>query len=563
MRGWWGLVLVGCAGGGDGTKPDATTDTDDPQTTELPTGSTPTTTPEACTTSVSLAAAPGSTTLEARLTVTLDAPNRVWVLCTSPDDPLEQHLLEGEGPALQHELLLRGVLPETSYSCEAHVPCGDVSDSASFASGALDPALPALTVSLAPGEALTGAYTLFNDADGCGGGASNWVAMADPEGRIRWAYPVGDDLVADVDVYLMGPDRVHIGGGWGLFSFGQGNRGVFRDIDLSGQVLLERETPDVGLGFNHHSEPMADGSYLSITGDRDGSGNDEWNGVGIELWHPDDGVRWSWTSQGLVDDGYITQPSPFDPLPYHANAVSLVTDALGDAAWISDFGYEELWRIDRATGALTHVFGHGGDFELVDTAGQPLPDSEYPYVQHGPDYVDDRVLLYDNGQGRPGGSYSRVAEYELDLTANVATLLWSWTEPGFDYPILGDADYLDAGRVLVAKGANRCLDPFGTGASEVLELQPEGGSARVIWRMTWPDRSHAIYRAQRYGGCDVFANARYCPTVAARIAELRRLTQRATVHASAGAAASCQSTSVRAPNSSRATQTWPTEVACT
>ena len=40
------------------------------------------------------------------------------------------------------------------------------------------------------------------------------------------------------------------------------------------------------------------------------------------------------------------------------------------------------------------MFGAGGDFSLVDAQGNALSDSDFPQVQHGVDYQDDRILLY-------------------------------------------------------------------------------------------------------------------------------------------------------------------------
>jgi hypothetical protein len=529
-RVWLLVALAACAG--DPAGKDQDPEVTDPDPTGPTTDTPPTVTPPGeCATTVSAATSPGLHPLEQQIEVTLDAPGNVWVVCTAASDTAagdagEQHLLESELAATSHTFTLRGILADTAYTCEARLPCGDPSAEASFTSGPLDPDLPVMTATQNPDYELDGAYTLFNTQDGCGSNGTPWVAMADPEGRIRWAYPVGTDLVTDIDAYLIDAETIHIGGGWGIFDFGQSNRGVFRTMDLSGRVLLERDEPEFGLGFNHHSEPLADGSYLTITGERDELDGDDWNGVGIELWHPDQGLLWTWDSQRLVDEGYIQQPGPFDPLPYHANAASMRTDALGEAAWVSIYGLAEIWRIDRASGDLSLVFGPGGDFSLFDVDGDPLPDAEFPWVQHGPDYSDDdRVLVYDNGNGRPGGDYSRIAEYQLDLAAREATLLWSWTEPQWHDPILGDADYLPNGHVLVTQGANQCLDPFGSTTSEILELAPDapsaGAGATVVWRLAWPSRQYSTYRAERYGGCDVFANARYCPEIADRLATLR------------------------------------------
>ena len=515
------LWIVACSGDQSGTvtgptgPTDPTHPTTDPTQPTNPTAPTP---PEICPNVEGVSTARGGHELEGELTVSLDGPGNVWVVCQADDDPDEAHLLESESLADAHTFTLRGLLPQTAYSCEAGVPCGESRAETRFTSGAVSPELPVFAATHEQPGQMGGAYTLLNTQQGCGSDTV-WVAIVDPDGRYRWAYPVADDIVVDIDATLIDSETLHVGGGWGIFSFGASNRGVFRTIDLSGQVILERDEPDYGLGFNHHSEPLPDGSYLTLTGNRDTDGDDTWNGNAIELWHPDDGLLWTWDSQGLVDSGFLSPPSPFDSLPYHANAVSLVTDSRGEAAWVSIYGREEIWRIDRSTGDLDLVFGPGGDFALFDPQGDPLPDSEFPWVQHGPDYTDDgRVLVYDNGNNRPGGEYSRVAEYQLDLAAQEAVLLWSWTEPGWHNPIVGDADYLPNGNVLVTQGFNACFDPFGNDVSELVEIAPPD---EVVWRLTWPSRAHVTYRSERYDGCDVFHNARYCPEIASRISELR------------------------------------------
>ena len=375
---------------------------------------------------------------------------------------------------------------------------------------------------------MTGAYTLFNEQGGCSSTAEMYVAIVDPDARLRWLYDLGADLILDMDVQMIDHEVMHIGGGWGLFDEGQSNLGLFLDVDLSGNVLLERTAPDFGLGFNHHSEALPDGTYLSITGDHDTNGQRTWNGIGVELWAPGQGVVWSWDSQALAAAGLVDPPTILDelllPSPYHANASSILVDPLGDALWLSIYGYEELWRIDRSTGERTHVFGQGGDFTLVDTSGNPLPDREYTWVQHGIDYTaDGRVLAYDNGVGRPGGGYSRVVEYRLDLTNNVATKLWDWTEPGWYNTVVGDADYLDGGNVLVTQGFSRCAEILPNDVSEIIELRPPD---TVVHRITWPSSNWGVYRSQRYDGCTFLPGTRYCDAAMARSAELGALFDR-------------------------------------
>jgi hypothetical protein len=49
--------------------------------------------------------------------------------------------------------------------------------------------------------------------------------------------------------------------------------------------------------------------------------------------------------------------------------------------------------------------------------------------------------------------------------------------------------------------------------SEIIELRPPD---TVVGRITWPNSSWGIYRAERYDGCSMFHNARYCESLAER-----------------------------------------------
>jgi hypothetical protein len=450
--------------------------------------------------------------------VDLDISGDVWVICTMDSDPSEEHLVESASAAKSHELHLYGLAENSDYTCEVRPSCeGALSEGFDIRTqniGNHD----GWTVTRDPIGVMYGTYTLFNDGPACAPNPLNRLFIIDPEGRVRWSYSVGNEFLIDLDASYIGDGVVHVGGGWGLFQESEPHRGVIRQVDLSGNVLLERTSPDFGLGFNHHSEVLDSGEILSLTTSRDTDGNRSWYGVAIEQWDPStEDVTWSWSSQQLYDNG--TFGTQYDDSPWHANSVTLHDDALGAAAWISLYYGQMIWRVDRNTGELTHRFGPGGDFALFDTQGSPLGPSEFPYGQHDPDYTDDnRILLYDNGVDRPGGSFTRVAEYEVDLTANTATLLWTWTEPGWYDPVIGDADYLPNGNVLVTRGHVWCY-AFNNGDSGLIELDPV--NHRPLWRLDYHSGSNAIFRAERYGGCEMFANGKYCPAVADRIAQLR------------------------------------------
>jgi hypothetical protein len=162
------------------------------------------------------------------------------------------------------------------------------------------------------------------------------------------------------------------------------------------------------------------------------------------------------------------------------------------------------------------VFGPDGGFDLYDTAGNPLPDSEYTQCQHGLEMQGNRLLVYDNGWGR---GYSRATEYELNPTERTATLLWTWTEPEWWEGSLGDVDYLDNGNVLITQAHPSCWAwEYPDDKSAVVEINPETGE--VPWRATFTSTSDAIYRAELLDGCSVFHNTRHCDALAKRDASL-------------------------------------------
>jgi len=451
----------------------------------------------------------------------LATPGPVAVVCRSVDDS-DVLLFRSEDADTHHQVALPGLLPDTDYSCAvARVSAEGTAGPATVVAvrpPTLPGSLPTLTVPL--DEGVEPAWVMANTTHGCGAQSTQWVFVADRAGRIRWAYEVGMGFDIDIDASWTG-DRVHLGGGWALFDEDEPHRGLMRQLTLDGQVLVDRTTPHVGLGFNHHSEVLPDGTVVSLTTHPHDEDGPRWYGVAVEQWDPTtDSVPWSWTTADVADQ--LPRQDPVSP--WHANALEWVTDPHGDALWVSTYVSQALWRIDRDSGAITHVLSSYGDFALIDTSGAPLPDGEWFFGQHDPDVMPDgRVLLYDNGVGRPGSnSQSRVVEYQLDLDARTATRTWSWTEAGWFTPFVGDADYLPDGHVLVTKGVIHCVTPWQTGqVSSVIELDLDAaGGAAPVWRMDWGDEDGQVFRSQRYDGCDIFSHAGSCPTVADEVAQL-------------------------------------------
>jgi len=147
---------------------------------------------------------------------------------------------------------------------------------------------------------------------------------------------------------------------------------------------------------------------------------------------------------------------------------------------------------------------------LFDALGQPVVEaSSWFYGQHDPEFDLPRVLLHDNGHQRPGELYSRVLELELDLVGREARVTQDWREEGWYEPILGDADRLASGNVLVSRG--RCWNFCGSGGvgdrlSNIAEFAPPG---EVVWKLEFGE-DQGVYRAERIDGCALFNNIAYC-----------------------------------------------------
>jgi hypothetical protein len=163
------------------------------------------------------------------------------------------------------------------------------------------------------------------------------------------------------------------------------------------------------------------------------------------------------------------------------------------------------------------IFGENGTIPIV---GDP------PYYQHAVEVQDDgSILLYDNGNGRPGttvggagepGStptYSRAVLYDVDDSSDdpadwVVTQRWEHRTTDADgAPLyarfLGDADRVENGNVLITHGG---ISPEGEDAFDhalIIEVVPEGeAGGDVVWdlRLGSAERPVTVYRSERIPG---------------------------------------------------------------
>jgi hypothetical protein len=474
-----------------------------------PTSTTPTTLPQPCEVDPALTLLPEASqphhANELTVAVTVSDAASVAVACQLRDDPAEVHLAEGVAPAEAHELRLAGLLADQTYDCVAAAVCPATAEPVAFEvrTGPDRDDLPGIRTQGGPDAGTE--YVLLNASPDCGG--QGQLIVVDRDGRIRWWYEPPLGVGQSLEFRYHGGDRFVWGGGWGPNELGRP-----RVLDLyEGEVYDSGgDIPNVSQSdFHHDGKELPDGRMLTL----EEVDVDNFRGFRVRRITSGSGVDFDYHSQRARDEGHL--PGGFGDA-WHANWADVVDEVL----YVSLCNLGRVVAVDVATGDWLWTFGVGGDFDLVDTAGQPLGDDEYTQCQHGLEYraSDDHLLVYDNGWDR---GYSRVTEYEIDQAAGEATLLWTWTEPDWFETTLGDADWLASGNVLIGAGHAECFSSNRGDHTTVLEVDPVSGDK--VWELQYTEIDRMAYRADSADACSLFANARYCDEVGERLDVLAAL----------------------------------------
>ncbi|MCB9685918.1 MAG: aryl-sulfate sulfotransferase [Alphaproteobacteria bacterium] len=533
MRSWWLLAVLAACGkqetsGDDGTTETGTTpslptgDTGDTRVTTptTPTGDTgATTTPGACD-----GAAPVVTRIDATprlqqvhtvdLAIDLDVAAPVAVRCERRDRPSEVLLVESDA-ATSHLLPVRGLAGDTDYDCDVVATCPPSQPRhVSFRTMPLRPTMPEVTIGGSGQPSTAPPFLLVGHDRHCVGDAARML-LFDTDGVLRWAW----DGVPDIDVAY---ETQYLGGGTFTWGGGYYDRYPPQIVDVDGNVLFEPSTPNTTDRFYHHDgKLLADGRLLALTVDRVSDGTRSWDGFGVSLVDPATNTDvYRYSSQTAVDDGDL--PGGNGDV-WHANWADVIPEpGGGERLYVSLCFLGQVLAIDAASQHVAWTFGEGGDFTVVDPAGDPVEEGlAWPQCQHGLEFEPrpggggGKLLVYDNGAH--GRGWSRLVQYDLDEATHVATMDWSWTEPHWYEPQWGDVDWLPGGHVLATE-AHSCHAPEPGDVSSVVEVDPLTGD--VPWRMDFTDPNDAIYRAERVDACDLIGLAGACPAVDARLAEL-------------------------------------------
>ncbi len=256
----------------------------------------------------------------------------------------------------------------------------------------------------------------------------------------------------------------------------------FRTIDRGGDTKLRIASgPQFGGSLHHDVVALDGGGFLAL-------GRDE-REIELELTgevalvkgdlvvelDAAGSVVWEWSTFDHLDPQHLPtslsqKPNSKDGSHDWTHGNGLVALEGGDFL-ISMRHQHQVARVNRDTGEVIWLLGDGGDFALIE--------GQWFYGQHAPTLRDDGVLLlYDNGNDRPGGPpfFSRAAGYALDLQAMTATETFSWTVPEYTsflggvQTLAGDATLICAGGVRNANGPNQPI----SGVARLIEVSKSG-----------------------------------------------------------------------------------------
>jgi len=537
---WWSLAACGGSGSASDsgvakttTTPSTTPDTET-TTSTTDTGPIETTGPAPCDPVKGLSVTSAKVSQpwsehEAEIVVELTQAASVAVACALDGDPEEVHLVEASEEAEQHALRLAGLLQSSTYECVAAPVCPGSSDEPrtfTLETGAeSNDRLPELLLNVK--EATAGSEYVVANHQVNPNPPEGWQGQRrlvfDRDARFRWhATPnAGGNVGVNVVSFQPASQHFTIGGAWPATPNGRPQQ-----LALYGSGTVYDSLPDLpddhGRKYHHEARELPDGRLLALQEipitKRPEDGGGTFDGFRVMLVNPATGdVEFTYSSQRAYDERHLRGGGGD---VYHANWADVVNDVL----YVSLCYAGSVIAIDVPSGDWRWRMGPQGDFDLVDRAGNPLPDngggndsqSQWPQCQHGLQVRGNRILVYDNGNN--GRNYSRAVEYQVDESAMTATLRWSWTEDDWWERSLGGVDYTAGGNVLIAAGHLESFTPSPGDLSTFIEIDPTTGDK--LWEVQYGRPQDSAYRAEAIAPCDLFANAKYCPVTAARLQTL-------------------------------------------
>ena len=472
-----------------------------------------------------------ASTISAVLEIETDPASSVTVTVEGPGGGFEIPPTE---QSTTHRIPVVGMRAESAYTIA--VAAGATVEQVDWTTGALPDDLPPVELAMADAARMQPGYTVFNafkwDAvpEGSPPPGAGFLLAVDVEGEIVWYHrlthqvldidttPRGTFLVTAGDALLQEIDLL----GAVLRDWGTHIATGVPGSDLQGRKLAGPDTVPIDIDSAHHEvTELPSGNLITLSTEvieldeadaaRLCPDNPEATVVGdvVAELTPDGEVVQTWRLSDVYDPAEtpgaqmciqgmpVAPPNWFYPQHgltrdwTHANAVEVHEDE--NLLLVSSRHLNEITALryhdddEGKAGERLWSLGTDGTLEL---------DGEPPYHQHAMELHDDVLVLYDNGNFRPGTAsgdgdappYSRAVAYELDVENGTARQLWehrdTWADgrPVFT-PFLGDVDVEANGNVLVTHGG-------GSAANQVLQAKivefvpgdaPDGSEDEVVF----------------------------------------------------------------------------------
>lgn len=337
------------------------------------------------------------------------------------------------------------------------------------------------------------------------------------------------------------------------FTAGGGTGGVVQKIDWNGTVVWEYEYSNNQHLLHHDIEPLPNGNVLmiaweyksgeeSITAGRNPSllpDGELWpdHVIEVEPYGSTGGnITWEWHVWDHLIQDFDPLAENYGVVPAHPELIDINVYGRPFADWnhinsidynqeldqilLSVNGFREIWVIDHSTTteeAAGHTGGNSGKGgDILYRWGNPQNyragdalDQKF-YQQHDAQWVkpgcpgEGNILVFNNGNNRPGGSYSSVDEIVPPVSGNGSYFIapgsaygpeeqmWIYTaEPPTSLYSTGisGAQRLPNGNTLICSGQDGLF----------LEVTPE---KEVIWEYfnVFPNEAtNNVFKTYRYG----------------------------------------------------------------
>jgi hypothetical protein len=406
------------------------------------------------------------------LTIELDSQTLVTVECTADillGDFEEKHKISSSSPAYTHSLRLRGLLPETAYTCTT--VSAEQNATVDFTTGSLPSSLTdrfhSPTGTPPPG------FMLLNTFDGPSDD-TYWLMIQDYWGNIRWyvdARRHGTGILAVEHE----PDAGGIITGGGYTSI---DGAIFPPsvYDLSGELIASLDD-----SYGDHDIDYIDRSLYFPVHVKTISC--------VQRWSLDTSKQtWEWCASNA--DGY------------NINSLAVTEDE--SAILITTYAPSEgVVKIDTNSGNTVWRLNPDGTGSL--SVDSPIPGID---LQHDIAFVDCEdgeydlcFVVYDNGKESRG--YSQILSYGIDETKMSATLIRSFSRKGWYEGHSGGIHQMPNGEWLISMASV-------TSSSQSSYLMIDKNN-NELWEMASKNEDVGAYRARHIDPCHIFNHTGMCP----------------------------------------------------